>query len=45
MTLKQLVQKTGGEKTVVPETDLSRVKLRLLPEAAPKAIENFTGRI
>lgn len=38
MTLKQLAQKTHGEKIAVFETDLGRIKFRLFPEAAPKAV-------
>lgn len=45
MTLKQLAQKTDGEKIAVFETDLGRIKFRLFPEAAPKAVENFIGHI
>ena len=41
----QLEMPAGGEEIAVLETTLGTVKLRLFPDAAPKAVENFTGLV
>ncbi|MDO5301914.1 MAG: peptidylprolyl isomerase [Tissierellia bacterium] len=43
--MNQLEQPKVGEEVVVIETDLGKIKLRLFPEAAPKAVENFKTHV
>lgn len=39
--LEQLQDPTLGEEVIVMETNLGIIKIRLFPEIAPKAVENF----
>ena len=41
MNLDQLKMPKEGEEVVVISTNLGDIKIRLFPEAAPKAVENF----
>ena len=41
----QLEKPSDGEDIAVIETSMGTVKIRLFPEAAPKAVENFKGLI
>ncbi len=41
----QLEKPADGEEIAVFETSMGTVKMRLFPEAAPKAVENFKGLI
>ncbi|WMM25745.1 peptidylprolyl isomerase [Tissierella sp. MB52-C2] len=41
MNLDQLKMPQEGEEVVVISTNLGDIKIRLFPEAAPKAVENF----
>lgn len=41
--LSQLDPPVAGAPTAVIETSLGTIKVKLMPEAAPKAVENFTG--
>lgn len=43
--LEQLNQPSVGEKVAVFETSMGEIHFRLFPEAAPKAVENFTSLI
>lgn len=41
MTLEQLKQPVVGEEIAIIKTNHGEIKLRLFPEVAPKAVENF----
>lgn len=41
--IAQLEMPAKGEKIAVMQTNMGDVKIRLFPEAAPKAVENFIG--
>lgn len=41
MTLEQLKEPQKGEEIAVITTNYGEIKIRLFPEAAPKAVENF----
>lgn len=41
--LTQLDQPTAGASIAILDTSLGIIKVKLMPEAAPKAVENFTG--
>lgn len=41
--LSQLEQPVAGDQTAVLETSLGTIKVKLMPKAAPKAVENFIG--
>lgn len=43
--LEQLEKPKKGEKIAVLNTNHGQIKIRLFPQAAPKAVENFTGLI
>lgn len=43
--LEQLQKPQKGEKIAVLTTNHGEIKIRLFPEAAPKAVENFIGLI
>ena len=42
MSKKQLERPEKGETVAVIKTEMGDIKLRLFPEEAPKAVENFT---
>lgn len=42
MTFTQLDKPQAGEEIAVMKTSMGTIKLRLFPEVAPKAVENFT---
>ncbi len=41
--LTQLEAPVPGDPVAVLETSLGEIRIRLMPQAAPKAVENFTG--
>lgn len=43
--LDQLKPPGEGEEVIVMTTDIGTIKIRLLPNAAPKAVENFKGLV
>lgn len=45
MTLDQLKSPSSGEEVVIINTNHGNIKLRLFPEIAPKAVENFKTHI
>ena len=42
LSLEQLKMPKSGEEVAIIKTNLGDIKLRLFPEIAPKAVENFT---
>lgn len=45
MTLKQLQMPEVGEEVATFETSMGKIRFRLFPEIAPKAVENFKTHI
>ena len=43
MAFDQTAKPAKGEQIVVMKTDLGTIKLRLFPNLAPTAVENFKG--